>query len=42
MGIKDLRLSHILNPKSGKSVIIPIDHGLIMGNIAGLKILLEL
>ncbi|MDY0379823.1 MAG: hypothetical protein RBQ74_04875 [Defluviitoga tunisiensis] len=37
MGIKDLRLSHILNPKSGKSVIIPIDHGLIMGNIAGLQ-----
>lgn len=25
MGIKELRLSHILNPKSGKSVIIPID-----------------
>lgn len=37
MGIKDLRISHILNPKSGKSVIIPIDHGLVMGNIKGLQ-----
>ncbi len=37
MGIKELRLSHILNPKSGKSVIIPIDHGLVMGNIEGLQ-----
>lgn len=37
MGIKELRLSRILNPKSGKSVIIPIDHGLVMGNIEGLQ-----
>ncbi|RAO98642.1 fructose-bisphosphate aldolase [Petrotoga sp. 9PW.55.5.1] len=37
MGIKDLRISHILNSKSGKSVIIPIDHGLVMGNIEGLQ-----
>lgn len=37
MGIKELRLSRVLNPESGKSVIIPIDHGLVMGNVSGLQ-----
>jgi class I fructose-bisphosphate aldolase len=37
MNVKELRMSRILNPKSGKSVIIPIDHGIVMGNVEGLE-----
>jgi class I fructose-bisphosphate aldolase len=37
MKIKELRISRLLNPISKKSVIIPIDHGLIQGNIEGLQ-----
>ena len=36
MGGKELRISRIFNPNSGKAVIIPIDHGLIMGGVEGL------
>ncbi len=37
MSGKRIRLSRLFNPETGKTVIIPIDHGLIMGNIAGLS-----
>ncbi|PMP78513.1 MAG: fructose-bisphosphate aldolase [Mesoaciditoga sp.] len=37
MNVKELRISRILNSKSGKSVIIPIDHGIVMGNVEGLE-----
>ena len=37
MNGKRIRLSRLFNPKTGKTVIIPIDHGLIMGNIEGLS-----
>ena len=37
MNVKELRMSRILNFKSGKSVIIPIDHGIVMGNVEGLE-----
>ncbi|WP_036226422.1 class I fructose-bisphosphate aldolase [Mesoaciditoga lauensis] len=37
MNIKEFRISKLLNSKSGKSVVIPIDHGLVMGNITGLS-----
>ena len=36
MNAKEFRISKLLNQKSGKSVIIPIDHGLVMGNVKGL------
>ena len=36
MNAKEFRISKLLNQKSGKSVIIPIDHGLVMGNVRGL------
>ncbi len=37
MNLKEFRISKLLNPKSGKSVVIPIDHGLVMGNVTGLS-----
>ncbi len=37
MNVKEFRMSKILNPKSGRSVIIPIDHGIVMGNVEGLE-----
>ncbi len=37
MNVKELRMSKVLNPKSGKSVIIPVDHGIVMGNVEGLE-----
>jgi class I fructose-bisphosphate aldolase len=37
MNVKELRMSRILNPKSGRSVIIPVDHGIVMGNVEGLE-----
>lgn len=37
MNVKEFRISKLLNPKSDKSVIIPIDHGLVMGNVKGLS-----
>ncbi len=37
MNVKEFRISKLLNPESGKSVIIPIDHGLVMGNVKGLS-----
>lgn len=37
MSAKDIRLSRLMNSESKKSVIIPIDHGLVMGNISGLE-----
>ncbi len=36
MNAKEFRISRLLNSKSGKSVVIPIDHGLVMGNVEGL------
>jgi putative autoinducer-2 (AI-2) aldolase len=35
-GMKD-RLSHIFNPKSGRTVMLAFDHGYIMGSTAGLE-----
>lgn len=37
MNLKEFRISKLLNSKSGKSVVIPIDHGLVMGNVTGLS-----
>ncbi len=37
MNVKEFRISKLLNPKSGKAVIIPVDHGLVMGNVKGLS-----
>jgi len=37
MNVKELRMSRILDPKSGRSVIIPVDHGIVMGNVEGLE-----
>lgn len=37
MNVKELRMSRVLNSKSGKSVIIPVDHGIVMGNVEGLE-----
>jgi len=37
MSGKEIRLSKLFNPKSGKSMIIPIDHGIVMGNPEGLE-----
>ena len=34
---KKIRLSRILNPDSKRSVIVPIDHGLTLGPIAGIE-----
>lgn len=34
---KDIRLSRLFNSRSKKSVIIPVDHGLVMGNVEGLE-----
>jgi len=33
---KSIRMSRLFNEETGKSVIIPIDHGAVLGNIAGL------
>jgi class I fructose-bisphosphate aldolase len=35
--VKKIHISKILNPKTEKSVIIPIDHGTVMGSIKGLE-----
>lgn len=37
MNAKEFRISKLLNSESGNSVIVPIDHGLVMGNIEGLS-----
>lgn len=37
MNLKEFRISKLLNPESGKAVIIPIDHGLVMGYVKGLS-----
>ncbi len=37
MSGKQIRLSRLFNPETGKAVIIPIDHGLVMGGIKGLS-----
>jgi len=37
MNGKEIRFSKLVNSKSKKSVIIPIDHGLVMGNVLGLE-----
>lgn len=37
MGIRENRISRIFNSKTGKAVVIPIDHGIMMGAIDGLK-----
>ncbi len=37
MSIKEIRISRIFNPKSGKAVIIPVDHGLFRGAIKGIE-----
>ena len=37
MNVKGFRISKLLNPRSGRAVIIPIDHGLVMGNVKGLS-----
>ncbi len=37
MGMKESRISRIFNPETGRAVIIPIDHGLFMGSLEGLK-----
>jgi len=37
MSIKEIRISRIFNPKSGKAVIIPVDHGLFRGTIKGIE-----
>ena len=34
---KAARIARLVNPSSGRSVIIPIDHGIVMGAIDGLK-----
>lgn len=34
---KKIRIKRIINPKSGKTVIIPMDHGVTMGPIQGLE-----
>ena len=34
---KEIRISRIFNSESGKTVIVPIDHGLMMGSVEGLK-----
>ncbi|AJG40495.1 MULTISPECIES: class I fructose-bisphosphate aldolase [Thermotoga] len=36
-GGKAVRFSKLLNPKSGRSLIIALDHGLIFGNVEGLE-----
>lgn len=36
MNGKNIRISRLFNPETGNSVIIPIDHGAVLGNIAGL------
>lgn len=36
MNGKQVRIARLLNAKSGKSVIIPVDHGVILGSINGL------
>jgi len=37
MGGKQIRLSRLFNPRTGRTVIIPVDHGLIMGSVPGLS-----
>ncbi len=37
MAGKEIRLSRLFNPDTGRSVVIPVDHGLIMGNVKGLS-----
>jgi class I fructose-bisphosphate aldolase len=34
---KAARIARLLNPTSGRSVVIPVDHGIVMGAIEGLK-----
>jgi fructose-bisphosphate aldolase, class I len=34
---KAVRLARLLDPSSGRSVIIPVDHGIVMGAVDGLK-----
>ncbi len=36
MSGKQIRISHLWRPDSGKSVIIPVDHGIVLGSIEGL------
>ena len=35
--MKEIRISKLFNSKSGRGVIIAIDHGLFMGAVEGLK-----
>ena len=37
MSAKEVRLGSIFDPRDGKSVIIPIDHGFYMGSVEGLE-----
>lgn len=37
MSGKQIRLSRLFKPETGKAVIIPVDHGLVMGSIKGLS-----
>ena len=37
MSGKQIRISRLFNSKSGNAVIIPIDHGLVMGSVEGLS-----
>ena len=37
IGVKELRLRRLFNPKYDKSLIIPIDHGYYLGNTNGLE-----
>jgi len=37
MNGKNLRISRIFDPVSGRAVIVPVDHGLMMGSVEGLS-----
>ncbi len=37
MNVKEFRIAKLLETKSGKSLIIPIDHGIMMGSVKGLE-----
>ena len=34
---KQIRYNRIVNPETGRTVIVPLDHGIILGPIAGIE-----
>jgi class I fructose-bisphosphate aldolase len=36
MSGKRIRISHLLHPGTGKAVIVPVDHGIVLGSVPGL------